>query len=147
MMPFHPRGNIQRVDQTMNALRFISYVLAFAGLVYAILYLGPEGWVRRPGSNLDTQVSIVRHVENLGPIWPGAFMMVFLVGMGTTYFGKGLLASHALGAGVWMTYSLAILLGAFLSEPPAPVINGLTTLLGAMIHLGMARAWVGEGVR
>ena len=57
------------------------------------------------------------------------------------------IVAHGIAAGVWVIYGLSIIFSALLSEPPSPVLTGSAAILGAVTHIGMARAWAGEGVK
>jgi hypothetical protein len=145
-MPFHMRGTNNHDGPTIRAMRLISYNLGFMALAYCVLYLGPSSWVRAR-SDLRNQVSIVQHIDGLGPIWPGLFLLTAVLVLVCTFLGRLVIVAHGVAAGVWVMYGLAILLGAFLSVPPSPVLSGSAALFGAVTHVGMARAWAGEGVR
>lgn len=136
-------------EPTVAALRLISLNLGLMAVTYAAFYLGPERWVRIPRNKLDMekQVSIVQHVEQIGPIWPFLFMMAGSLVIGCTLLGRGVIISHGIAAGVWVTFGLAVVLGAVLSVPPSPVLSGMAAIFGAVTHVGMARAWAGEGVK
>ena len=140
------RGTIQQDNHTIRAMRLISYNLGLMALMYSVLYFGPESWVRFR-TDLTKQVSIVQHIDGLGPIWPFLFLLTACLVLACTFFGREVIVAHGVAAGVWVMYGLAILLGAFLSNPPAPVLSGFAALFGAVTHVGMARAWAGEGVR
>lgn len=139
----------QQGEPTVGALKLISYNLGTMAVLYAIFYIGPTEWVRLPRTpqQLESQVSVVQHVENLGPVWPFLFMLAGCLVLGCTLLGRGVIIGHGIAAGVWVTYGLAIMLGAILSEPPTPVLSGVAAIFGAITHIGMARAWAGEGVK
>ena len=136
-------------EPTVGALKLISYNLGTMAVLYAIFYIGPTEWVRMPRTpeQLESQVSVVQHVENLGPIWPFLFALAGGLVMGTTYVGRGVIIGHGIAAGVWVFFGLAIMLGSLLSVPPTPVLSGAAAIFGAITHVGMARAWAGEGVK
>lgn len=134
---------------TIKALRLISYNVGLLAVVYAISYSGPSWFVRTEKSPevLAQQVSLVQYLETFGPIWSILFALAGLGVILSTAVGQNLILSHGIAAGVWVSYGVAIVLGAFLSEPPSPVLSGLAALFGAVTHIGMARAWSGEGLR
>lgn len=147
-----PNGkNVREVvsNPTVKALRLISLNLGLTALVYSILYLGPEELVRtkRTAEQADAQTSIVQNIEAIGPVWPFVFALAAGLLLWTTWRGRGLITAHGIAAGVWVLYGLSIVFSALLSEPPSPVLTGTAAILGAVTHIGMARAWAGEGVK
>lgn len=136
-------------DPTVKALRLLSIVLGMMAVAYGAVYFGPENLVRSPQNPefFERQISIVRHVEAIGPIWPFAFMFAGVLILATVVLGRGLILAHGIALGVWVAYGLAILLGGILSEPPSPVLVGVAAIFIGLTHLGMTRAWAGEGVR
>lgn len=147
-----PRSkHIQEIEEepTVKALRFVSLNLGLTALAYSLLYVGPEVWVRTQRSQkaATEQTSIVQNIESIGPVWPFLFFLAGCLVVGSTVLGRGVIVSHGVAAGVWVTYGSAILLGALLSQPPSPIVSGFAAIFGAITHIGMARAWAGEGVR
>ncbi|WNY15158.1 membrane protein [Rhodococcus phage MacGully] len=136
-------------DPTVRALRTLSILLGFMALAYGAVYLGPDYLIRSPQNAefYEQQISIVRHVEAIGPIWPFAFIFAGVMILVTVYLGRGLILAHGFALGVWTTYGLAIFLGGLLSEPPSPVLVGVAAIFIGAIHAVMTRAWAGEGVR
>lgn len=134
---------------TARALRFLSYTMGFTSLVYAAAYAGPSWFVRgdRSPETIAQQVSIVQYLETFGPIWSILYTLAGVTVLVATYLGKNLILSHGIAAGVWVCYGIAILAGAILSEPPTPVLSGLAAMFVSLLHVGMARAWAGEGIR
>lgn len=134
---------------TIKALRLISYTLGSMAVVYAGAYAGPAWFVRseRTPEDLAQQVSIVQYLETFGPVWTILFTIAGLSVLVCAYLGRNLIIAHSLAAGVWVSYGIAVLGGAILSEPPTPVLSGLAAVFGAITHIGMARAWAGEGIR
>ncbi|QRE00932.1 hypothetical protein [Nocardia phage NC1] len=136
-------------DPTIGALKLISFNLGLSAVAYAAFYLGPDSYTRlmRTPEQALAQVSIVQYVEGLGPVWPFLFALAGGLVLGTTYVGRGVIIGHGIAAGVWVFFGLAIMLGSLLSVPPTPVLSGAAAIFGAITHVGMARAWAGEGVK
>ena len=136
-------------EPTIKALRVVSVNLSLMAISYAIFYFGPSEWVRIPRDpeDLENQVSIVQKVEGFGPVWPFLFMLGGVLVLCSTLLGRGVIVAHGVAAGVWVTYGLAILLGALLSLPPTPILSGGGAIFAAITHIGMARAWAGEGIK
>lgn len=134
---------------TIKALRLISYTLGCMAIVYAVAYSGPSWFVRleRTPEQLAKQVSVVQYLETFGPIWTILFTVAGIAVLSGSYLGRNLILCHGIAAGVWVSYGIAVLAGAILSEPPTPVLSGLAAVFGAVTHIGMARAWAGEGIR
>lgn len=144
-IPVVPPGE----EPTVKALRLISVNLGLMALAYAIFYFGPSSFVRapRPEGYMEKQISIVQNIEQFGPVWPFVFAFTGVLIVGSTILGRGVIASHGLAAGLWFTYGAAILFSSLASQPPSPILSGAAALFGAVTHIGMARAWAGEGVR
>lgn len=136
-------------EPVVKALRFISLNLGLTALVYSILYLGPAELVRteRTPEQAALQISIVQNLDAVGPVWPFVFMLAGIGIFASVWLGRGLIVAHGIAAGVWIIYGLSIIFSALLSEPPSPVLTGSAAILGAVTHIGMARAWAGEGVK
>lgn len=134
---------------TIKALRLVSYTLGTLAIVYACAYAGPTWFVRlkRTPEQLAQQVSVVQYLETFGPIWTILFALAGISVLACAYLGRTLIIGHSVAAGVWVSYGIAVLGGAVLSEPPTPVLSGLAAIFGAITHIGMARAWAGEGIR
>lgn len=134
---------------TVRALRLISYNLGAMALLYGVFYAGPSVLVRyvRTPEEMEQQVSVVQYLESFGPVWTILFTLAGLVVVAATFTGRNLVLAHGIAAGVWVSYGTAIVIGALSSVPPTPVLSGLAAVFGAVTHVGMARAWAGEGIR
>lgn len=122
----------------MSGVRLVSLIMGAMSLMIGVAYWGPSEWVRRPLP--PNQTSIVVFVEHIGPVWPLTFGGTGLVLIATALLSRWLVAGHVVGIFTWMFYGAAIIMGAILSEPPAPIVTGLMAGGVAAVHFGMMRA-------
>lgn len=153
-VPHNPK--IIRSDPTVRALSLVSVSLGLMALCYTLFYLGPPFLVRyspppdkeptRNGKGGPAN-TLVMWIEHLGPVWPVLFGIAAFSVLISTLLFRGLIVGHGIAAGVWVIYGSAIIYGAVMADPPSPILAGVAALFGAVFHVGMARAWAGEGVR
>lgn len=129
----------------MKGLTVVSASMGCAALWIAGAYIGPEEWVRRPLP--EGQMSLVQTVENIAPVWPFLFGFAGFALLWTTVIRRGVVATHALAATLWMFYGLLLLLSSLLSEPPAPILTGGISVWAAVMHFGCAVSWSERGFR
>lgn len=121
-------------------LWWLSVILALChiGLVWA--YVDPRFVARPLGPG---QVSVVRHIETLGPVW--------VIGFGLTAAGivialawrpRHLWLAHVAGVGMTLGYAVALWTGAWFSRPTAPIMSAVLATVVAATHL--VAAWVAE---
>ncbi|MFD6518100.1 hypothetical protein [Rhodococcus sp. NPDC060176] len=122
----------------MSGARIVSLIMGLMAIVVGATYWGPTEWVRRPLP--PNQTSIVVMVESIGPVWPVIFTVTGAALVVASLLGRYVVAAHVLGIFGWMFYGAAIIVGAVLSEPPAPIVTGLIAIGVAGIHFGMTRA-------
>lgn len=139
---------LSKSDPTAKGLGWVTLTLGSAALYYAICYSGPESWVRSSTSQqLAQQSSVVRFVESLGPIWPFLFGASGICLVLSALVLRRVILACSFAVSVWVFYGAAILIGAVLTEPPAPIVSGGAAIFVSLAHVGLSRAWAGEGVR
>lgn len=129
---------MQGIPAVPRSLWWMSVALALshAGLTWA--YLDPRFVPRRL---VDGQVSVVRQIEALGPVWVVSFAVT-----GTAIFlalwlwPRALWVTHICGAAVFAAFAFAAWAGSFLSQPHAPITNAVMATTLAAVH--MLAVWV-----
>ncbi|MFI5434504.1 hypothetical protein ACHMZP_21820 [Rhodococcus baikonurensis] len=122
----------------MSGVRIVSLIMGAMAILVGVTYWGPSEWVRRPLP--PGQESLVVIIESIGPVWPIIFTVAGTLLASASIVGRYMVAAHVVGIFGWMFYGSAIVVGAILSEPPAPIVTGLIAIGVAAIHFGMTRA-------
>ncbi|QSL99895.1 membrane protein [Gordonia phage Ayotoya] len=126
----------------MIAARLQAAVLGVGQITIAGLYGGPDILVRYPLK--PGQVSAVVWIDSFGPLWLLSFLAVGFWLMSTVVRRRGFVAAHIASAGLWAFYSGCVLMSAFLTEPPVPVLAGTFAGLLALVNIAVA---VGDAER
>lgn len=122
----------------MSGVRIVSLIMGLMSVLVGVTYWGPTHWVRRPLP--PGQETLVVIIESIGPVWPVIFTITGVLLVASALFNRYPVAAHVIGIFAWMFYGCAILAGAILAEPPAPIVTGLISISIAGIHFGMTRA-------
>lgn len=132
------------IGSAVGATR-VTATFAVIALAHGLIYIGPRYWYRRPLP--DGQVSIVATIESWGPVWPVVFILAGAL-LGYAAWKKAHIAlAHSVAAGVWVFYAMAVLLSAYYSVPPGPILTGAIALGAAAAHWSMIRVWADVGVK
>lgn len=121
-----------------DGLQVTSLMTGVMGVVLGLVYFGPDSLIRRPLP--PGQVSIVVAVERFVPVWPILFTAVGVSLIMAVTARRFVLSAHIFAIGAWAFYSAAVLVGAVLSEPPTPIVMGVTAAFVALIHFGLMLA-------
>ena len=112
-----------RTTHVPRPLKMLSLVLiaAHAGMTWA--YVDPRFVPRPLGAG---QVSVLRYIEGLGPTWALAFAVTGAAIAATLWlYPRCLRWGHAVGATVLTAYAAASWIGAFVSQPPSPIMTAV----------------------
>jgi hypothetical protein len=129
----------------MLGTRLVAGAAGTMNITVGALYLGPSQLVRRPLP--PDQVSLVVAVEQIGPWWTVLFVVSGIWLMVASWRKKGFVLAHALSVFTWSFYGAAILLGAWFSEPPTPVLAGAIALWTGLGHAALAFSCAERGYR
>lgn len=131
----------------MLGARLTAATMGIMNVTVGVLYLPsmPEELVRRPLQ--PGQVSAVVYIENIGPLWSVMFILTGLVLLLANSRRKGFVAAHLGATFVWAFYGAAILISAFLTQPPVPVVAGAIASFAALLNLAIARGCAERGMR
>lgn len=121
-----------------TGLQLTSLITGVMAVVLGMVYFGPDSLIRRPLP--EGQISVVVAVENFAPVWPILFTLVGVALIASATARKWVVVAHVLAIFGWTFYGSAILIGALLSEPPTPVVMGITSLFVAAVHFGLMQA-------
>lgn len=139
---------LSKSDATIKGMGWMTLAMGSAALFYAVCYLGPQSLVRNSTmQQINQQSSVVRFVESLGPIWPFLFGVSGVSLILSALVLRRVIVACSLAVSVWVFYGAAILIGAVATEPPAPILSGGAAIFISLTHVGLSRAWAGEGVR
>jgi hypothetical protein len=129
----------------MLGTRLVAGAAGAMNVCVGALYLGPSQLVRRPLP--PEQISLVVTVENVGPWWTVLFVLSGVWLMFVSWRKKGFVVAHAVSVFTWGFYGAAILLGAWFSEPPTPVLAGTIAVWTAFGHAALAFSCAERGYR
>lgn len=126
-----------------TGLQVTSIITGFMAVVLGLVYFGPDALIRRPLP--PGQISVVVAVESFAPVWPILFTAMGVSLILAVTGRKFVLAAHIFATTGWAFYGASILIGAMLSEPPTPIVMGVTGLFVAAVHYGLMLAHQDQG--
>lgn len=129
----------------MIGARLQAAVMGIGMLTVGSIYGGPEELVRRPLA--PGQVSAVVWIESFGPVWVLTFALSGLWLIASAVRSKGFVRAHIAATGVWAFYSGCILISAFLTEPPVPVVAVAVAGVVSLMNIAIARGDAERGCR
>lgn len=127
-----------RTTHVPRPLKVLSILLVATHVGMTWNYVDPR-FVPRPLG--PGQVSILRYIDSMGPIWAAAFALTGVAIAATLWlYPRCLRWGHAIGATVMTTYCAASWIGAWVSQPPAPIMTAVLASAVAATHF--VATWV-----
>ena len=125
--------------------RGVAVVWGGGQVLLAVIYFLGDELVRRPLQ--PGQISAVVWLESIGPVWAVLFFVSGVWLIGAAVRDVGYRRAHIASATLWAFYSGCILISAFLTEPPMPIVTGVVALVVCLAQIATARANAKRGVR
>lgn len=125
--------------------RGVASVWGGGQVLLAVIYFLGDELVRRPLQ--PGQISAVVWLESIGPVWALLFLLSGLWLLGAAACDVGYRRAHIASATLWAFYSGCILISAFLTEPPVPIVTGCLAGIVCLAQIATARANAKRGVR